>query len=208
MLLLLEADDEVTIAAARAHADSDIITIVEVPPADPRTKPKACNCGLQFATGEIVTIYDAEDAPEPLQLRKTVVAFEKSPPEVICIQSKLAYHNAHQNLLTGWFTAEYGLWFGYLLPGMMRSASPIPLGGTSNHLRRDVLVAIGAWDPFNVTEDADLGLRIHAEGCGPPCSTRPRWKRPTATPSTGSGSAPAGTRGICRPGWCTSAGQW
>ena len=164
VLLLLEADDEVTIAAARGYADSEIITIVEVPPAEPRTKPKACNYGLQFATGDIVTIYDAEDAPEPLQLRKTVVAFEKSPPEVICIQSKLAYHNAHQNLLTGWFTAEYGLWFGYLLPGMMRSASPIPLGGTSNHLRRDVLVAIGAWDPFNVTEDADLGLRIHAEG--------------------------------------------
>lgn len=164
VLLLLEADDDVTIAAARAYGDNEIITIVLVPPGEPRTKPKACNYGLAFATGDIVTIYDAEDVPEPLQLRRTVAAFAKLPSDVVCVQSKLAYHNAHQNLLTGWFTAEYGLWFGYLLPGMMRSASPIPLGGTSNHLRRDVLEAIGGWDPFNVTEDADLGLRIHAEG--------------------------------------------
>lgn len=164
VLLLLEADDEVTIAAAAGYKDSEIITTVLVPPADPRTKPKACNFGLQLATGDIVTIYDAEDIPEPLQLRRTVAAFAKLPPEVVCVQSKLAYHNAHQNLLTGWFTAEYNLWFGYLLPGMMRSRSPIPLGGTSNHLRRDVLESIGAWDPFNVTEDADLGLRIHALG--------------------------------------------
>ena len=164
VLLLLEADAEVTIEAAADYQDSQTISIVLVPPADPRTKPKACNYGLHFATGDIVTIYDAEDLPDPLQLRRTVAAFALSPPEVVCIQSKLAYHNSHQNLLTGWFTAEYNLWFGYLLPGMMRSKSPIPLGGTSNHLRRDVLEGIGAWDPFNVTEDADLGLRIHALG--------------------------------------------
>ncbi len=164
VLLLLEADDELTIAAARDYEDSESVTIVLVPPAEPRTKPKACNYGLEFATGDIVTIYDAEDHPEPLQLRRTVAAFARSPRDVVCIQSKLAYHNSHQNLLTGWFTAEYNLWFGYLLPGMMRSRSPIPLGGTSNHLRRDVLEGIGAWDPFNVTEDADLGLRLHALG--------------------------------------------
>ncbi len=164
VLLLLEADDEVTIAAAAGCDESEAITIVLVPPAEPRTKPKACNYGLEFATGEIVTIYDAEDLPEPLQLRRTVAAFAKSPADVVCVQSKLAYHNSHQNILTGWFTAEYNLWFGYLLPGMMRSRSPIPLGGTSNHLRRGVLDEIGAWDPFNVTEDADLGLRIHALG--------------------------------------------
>lgn len=164
VLLLLEADDDVTITAAKDCADSDAITIVLVPPAEPRTKPKACNYGLHFATGEIVTIFDAEDLPEPLQLRRVVAAFADLPDDVACVQAKLVYHNGHQNLLTGWFTAEYGLWFGYLLPGMMGSTSPIPLGGTSNHLRRDVLDEIGAWDPFNVTEDADLGLRIAANG--------------------------------------------
>lgn len=164
VLLLLEEDDDVTIAAARSCGESEVITIVLVPPADPRTKPKACNYGLHFATGQIVTIYDAEDLPEPLQLRRVVAAFRRLPDNIACVQAKLEYHNGHQNILTGWFTAEYGLWFGYLLPGMMRSTSPIPLGGTSNHLRRDVLDEIGAWDPFNVTEDADLGLRIDASG--------------------------------------------
>ena len=164
VLLLLEADDDVTIAAARRCAEVDAITIVLVPPAEPRTKPKACNYGLHFATGEVVTIYDAEDLPEPLQLRRVVAAFARLPEDVACIQAKLAYHNGHQNLLTGWFTAEYGLWFGYLLPGLMSTESPIPLGGTSNHLKHPVLDKIGAWDPHNVTEDADLGLRISASG--------------------------------------------
>jgi glycosyltransferase XagB len=164
VLLLLEGDDDITIEAAKNCAESDAITICLVPPADPRTKPKACNYGLHFATGDIITIYDAEDLPEPLQLRRVVTAFHTLPDTVACIQAKLAYHNGHQNILTGWFTAEYGLWFGYLLPGMMGSTSPIPLGGTSNHLRRAVLREIGAWDPFNVTEDADLGIRIAASG--------------------------------------------
>lgn len=164
VLLLLEADDDVTIQAAKGTVESDAISIVLVPPAEPRTKPKACNYGLYFATGDIVTIYDAEDRPEPLQLRRVVAAFGRLPDNVACVQAKLVYHNGHQNMLTAWFTAEYRLWFGYLLPGMMRTASPIPLGGTSNHLRREVLDEIGAWDPFNVTEDADLGLRIAASG--------------------------------------------
>jgi cellulose synthase/poly-beta-1,6-N-acetylglucosamine synthase-like glycosyltransferase len=164
VLLLLEADDQATITAAKSIQNSDVITTLLVPPADPRTKPKACNYGLFFATGEIVTIYDAEDLPEPLQLRRVAVAFARLPDDIACVQAELAYHNGHQNLLTGWFTAEYALWFGYLLPGFMRRNSPIPLGGTSNHLLRSVLDEIGAWDPFNVTEDADLGLRIAASG--------------------------------------------
>ena len=164
VLLLLEEDDDVTINAAKDCADSDAIIILLVPAADPRTKPKACNYGLHFATGEIITIFDAEDLPESLQLRRVVAAFRSLPNTVACVQAKLAYHNGQQNILTGWFTAEYGLWFGYLLPGFMRTNSPIPLGGTSNHLRRDVMDRIGYWDPFNVTEDADLGLRIASSG--------------------------------------------
>ena len=164
VLLLLEADDGVTIEAARRCEESDSITILLVPPAEPRTKPKACNYGLHFATGDIVTIYDAEDLPEPLQLRRVVAAFAQLPDDTACVQAKLAYHNGKQNLLTGWFTAEYALWFGYLLPGMMRTGTPIPLGGTSNHLKRSVIDHIGSWDPHNVTEDADLGLRIASSG--------------------------------------------
>jgi cellulose synthase/poly-beta-1,6-N-acetylglucosamine synthase-like glycosyltransferase len=164
VLLLLEEDDDVTISAARDAGVSDVVEVVLVPAGDPRTKPKACNYGLHFATGTIVTIFDAEDMPEPLQLRRVVVAFDRLPDTVACVQAKLAFHNGSQNLLTGWFTADYALWFGYLLPGLMKSKSPIPLGGTSNHLRSDVIDKVGAWDGFNVTEDADLGVRIAASG--------------------------------------------
>ncbi len=208
VLLLLEADDDVTIEAARRCKESEAITILLVPPADPRTKPKACNYGLHFATGDIVTIFDAEDLPEPpLQLRRVVAAFAELPDDIACVQAKLAYHNGRQNMLTGWFTAEYGLWFGYLLPGMMRTGTPIPLGGTSNHLKRSVLDHIGAWDPHNVTEDADLGLRIARRVITRRCWIRRPSRRPTATRSTGSGSGPGGTRATCRPGWCTSAAR-
>lgn len=164
ILLLLEEDDDVTITAAHDKGVDGVATIVLVPPAEPRTKPKACNYGLHFATGEIVTIFDAEDIPDPLQMRRAVAAFRRLGTTVACIQAKLAFHNGRQNLLTGWFTADYCLWFGYLLPGLMRSSAPIPLGGTSNHFRRDILDEIGAWDPFNVTEDADLGVRLAERG--------------------------------------------
>jgi len=56
------------------------------------------------------------------------------------------------------------LWFGTLLPGLARLGVPIPLGGTSNHFRARVLRDAGAWDPFNVTEDADLGIRLARAG--------------------------------------------
>ena len=140
--------------------------IVEVPPGEPRTKPKACNVGLLRSRGQLVTIYDAEDRPEPLQLRRAVVAFDRLGPRTACLQARLSYHNAEQNLLTRWFTVEYDTWFRWFLPGLMATGAPIPLGGTSNHIRRDVLLAVGAWDPYNVTEDADLGLRLARAGYG------------------------------------------
>lgn len=164
VFLLLEADDDVTIDAAEAHGLGEVCTIMRIPPAEPRTKPKACNYALHYATGEIITIFDAEDRPDILQLRRVVVAFAGLDDEVACVQAKLAFHNGSQNMLAAWFTADYALWFNFLLPGLMRSDSPIPLGGTSNHIRADVLAKIGAWDPHNVTEDADLGVRIAARG--------------------------------------------
>ncbi|MEE2057132.1 glycosyltransferase [Rhodococcus artemisiae] len=164
VLLLLEEDDTVTIDAAEAAGLGASVEILKVPAADPRTKPKACNYGLHFTTGEIVTIFDAEDRPDPLQLRRVVVAFDRVGSDVACVQAKLAFHNGSQNMLTGWFTADYALWFSFILPGLMVSKAPIPLGGTSNHIRRSVFDDIGAWDPYNVTEDADLGVRIAESG--------------------------------------------
>jgi cellulose synthase/poly-beta-1,6-N-acetylglucosamine synthase-like glycosyltransferase len=138
--------------------------VVVVPASGPRTKPKACNVGLALARGELVTIYDVEDRPESLQLRRAVVAFGRLGPGVACLQAELSYYNTAQNLLTRWFTAEYLMWFSGLLPGLVHSRAPIPLGGTSTHIRTDVLRRSGAWDPHNVTEDADLGIRLHRLG--------------------------------------------
>ncbi len=160
--ILLEEDDDETIRVASAARRGPHIQIVLVPAAEPRTKPKALNYGLAAAIGEYVTIYDAEDRPDPLQLRRAVVAFRRVGGSVACLQAKLSYHNANQNVITRWFTAEYDSWFSQLLPGI--GDGPIPLGGTSNHFRRAVLVRAGAWDPYNVTEDADLGIRLYRSG--------------------------------------------
>jgi len=162
--LLVEADDAVTIGAVHLAQPGDQFEMVAVPPAEPRTKPKALNYGLTLARGEFVAIYDAEDEPEPLQLRRAVVAMRRLGPDVACLQAKLSYHNPMQNIITKWFTIEYALWFTFFLPGLAAMGAPIPLGGTSNHFRRVALQALGAWDPFNVTEDADLGIRMFREG--------------------------------------------
>jgi cellulose synthase/poly-beta-1,6-N-acetylglucosamine synthase-like glycosyltransferase len=164
VMLLLEDDDLDTIQAARAAQPAAHIRIIEVPSSPPRTKPKACNYGLTFARGTLLTIYDAEDRPDPLQLRRAVAGFRCLDDSVSCLQARLSYHNATQNILTRWFTAEYLAWFGGLLPALVRQGVPVPLGGTSMHIRRSVLERIGAWDPHNVTEDADLGVRMHRLG--------------------------------------------
>ena len=162
--LLLEEDDSETIEAALASAPGRQFTVVRIPDSQPKTKPKACNVGLVGARGSLATIFDAEDRPDPLQLRRAVVAFGRLDDSVACLQARLSYYNDNQNLLTRWFTIEYGMWFSNLLPGLVAQRGPLPLGGTSNHFRMDVLRAVGGWDPFNVTEDADLGIRLARRG--------------------------------------------
>ena len=164
VLVLLEADDHETIAAARAARPPAMFRLIVVPDAAPRTKPKACNVGLFLARGDLLVIYDAEDRPEPDQLRKAVAAFRQAGEKTVCVQARLRYWNASTNLLTRMFGLEYGYWFGAMLPGLDRLGLPIPLGGTSNHFRVDKLRELGGWDPHNVTEDADLGLRAAVEG--------------------------------------------
>lgn len=164
LLLLLEADDEETILAAKAARPPDFVRLVVIPPGGPQTKPKACNIGLALADGEFLVIYDAEDRPEPGQLREVVAAFRDASPETVCVQARLNYFNSTTNILTRMFTLEYSFWFDYMLPGLDAMKLPIPLGGTSNHFRVDALRELGGWDPFNVTEDADLGVRASALG--------------------------------------------
>lgn len=162
--LVLEADDEETYAAAIAYKPDYHFDMIRVPPSEPRTKPKACNYALAFAKGDIITIYDAEDIPDPDQLRKVVELFDSAPTNVHTVQAKLRYYNADQNLLTRFFDIEYAILFEHLLAGLQRLGIPIPLGGTSNHIGAERFREMGHWDPFNVTEDADLGIRFAAAG--------------------------------------------
>lgn len=162
--LLLEADDTETLEAIKDYKLASYFDVVVVPAEGQRTKPKACNYGLLFARGEYTVIYDAEDIPEPDQLKKALFLFRKHGEKIGCVQAKLSYYNAHQNILTGWFALEYLAWFSFFLPGLQDLGLPIPLGGSSNHLRTDLLHKVGAWDPNNVTEDADLGMRLLRHG--------------------------------------------
>ncbi|MEN9598076.1 MAG: hypothetical protein RL596_387 [Bacteroidota bacterium] len=158
--LLIEEDDDKTLNAVRnLDFPANFETIV-VPFHMPKTKPKACNYGLFFCKGKYLTIYDAEDVPDSDQLKKVVALFRKLPKDYIVLQGALNYFNKNENLLTRMFTLEYSYWFDYMLPGLQSLDVPIPLGGTSNHFKLDKLIELGGWDPFNVTEDADLGVRV------------------------------------------------
>ncbi len=161
ILLLTEQDDPETRNAILALNLPSHFHLLTVPAGRPRTKPRACNFGLLHATGDYVVIYDAEDIPDPLQLKKAVLTFANHGPDLACVQAKLSFYNSTQNLLTRWFTAEYAAWFDLILPGLQQGQLPLPLGGTSNHLRTEILRTLGAWDAFNVTEDCDLGLRLN-----------------------------------------------
>ncbi|HUW32541.1 MAG TPA: glycosyltransferase [Planctomycetota bacterium] len=162
--ILLEPDDLDTIETLRQAKLPACCELIVVPASKPKTKPKACNHGLARARGEYLVIFDAEDRPDPDQLKKAVLAFRKAHKKTICLQAKLNYFNPRQNLLTRWFTVEYSTWFDLYLPGLHALGAPIPLGGTSNHFKTSVLREIGGWDPFNVTEDCDLGIRLHKMG--------------------------------------------
>ncbi len=162
--LLLEEDDVETLEVVRQTELPPNFDLLVVPAEGPRTKPKACNYGLQFARGEYCVIYDAEDIPAPDQLKKALVVFRRGGPHIGCVQAKLNYYNPKQNAITKWFSLEYTTWFDFFLPGLVDLGLPVPLGGSSNHFTTRLLRELGAWDPNNVTEDADLGMRLHRAG--------------------------------------------
>lgn len=162
--LIFESIDAETIAAAKALELPANIEFIVVPQGGPRTKPKALNYALPFARGEYVGIYDAEDRPEPDQLRRALAAFRAGPANLGCVQARLNFYNATENWLTKQFAIEYAALFDGVLPALDRLTLPIPLGGTSCHFRLAALFWLRAWDAFNVTEDADLGMRLARRG--------------------------------------------
>lgn len=187
VLVLLEESDTETIEAARAANPPPYVRLLIVPDGQPRTKPRACNYGLLFARGEYVVIYDAEDRPDPDQLLAVLSSFRhdaafrpRNAPPLACLQGALNYYNADYNVLTRMFAIEYAHWFDSMLPGMDSADIPIPLGGTSNHFLLEALVEVGGWDPYNVTEDADLGMRLSASGYRVDVVSSTTWEEATA----------------------------
>lgn len=164
VILVLEEEDDQT---RRTLAGIDLppwIRAVVVPDGAPRTKPRAMNYALDFCEGDIIGIYDAEDAPEPDQIAQVARSFQAAPPDVVCLQGYLDYYNPRQNWLARCFTIEYAAWFRVMLPGLARMGLAIPLGGTTLFFRRAALERLGGWDSHNVTEDADLGFRLARHG--------------------------------------------
>lgn len=162
--LVCEEADLKTIQALKAANPGAQFEIVEVPDLQPRTKPKALQYALHGVRGEFVAIYDAEDIPNPDQLREAFSVFSRSSDTLACLQAPLVISNAPKNWLTALFGIEYSGLFRRLIPLLVYFGLPTPLGGTSNHFRRAALEAVGGWDPCNVTEDADLGIRLCRKG--------------------------------------------
>jgi cellulose synthase/poly-beta-1,6-N-acetylglucosamine synthase-like glycosyltransferase len=164
VVLALEADDAETRAALDAAPLPGWMRVVTVPPGAVRTKPRALNYALDFCRGEIIGIWDAEDAPAPDQIARVVARLANRPAEVACLQGVLDYYNPRTNWIARCFTIEYAAWFRIILPGIARLGLPVPLGGTTCFVRRAALEAVGAWDAHNVTEDAELGIRLARAG--------------------------------------------
>ena len=164
VVLVLEENDHLTRRTIAACDLPPWIRVVEVPEGTPKTKPRAMNYALDFCDGDIIGIWDAEDAPESDQIDRVAEQFAHAPDDVVCLQGVLDYYNSRQNWLARCFTVEYAAWFRLMLPGMARLGLAIPLGGTTLFFRRDILEQLGGWDAHNVTEDADLGFRLARHG--------------------------------------------
>ena len=158
--LVVEERDHATIAALQALALPARYDIIHAPDGKPRTKPRALNMALALARGSLLTVFDAEDMPEPQQLRLAAAHFAAAPPSLSCVQARLAIENFDESWLTRLFALEYAALFDVIDPGLARLGLPLPLGGTSNHFKTKALRQVSGWDAWNVTEDADLGLRL------------------------------------------------
>ena len=171
--LVCEADDKATLDAIASHGLPPHMRVVRTPEGGPRTKPKALNYAMDGARGEFVVLYDAEDRPHPNQLLEAWARFDAADDDVACLQAPLQIDNGHRSFFSRGFAVEYAALFRGLLPWLAARRLPVPLGGTSNHFRREALEGVGSWDPYNVTEDADLGFRLSRAGFVTDVLTRP-----------------------------------
>jgi cellulose synthase/poly-beta-1,6-N-acetylglucosamine synthase-like glycosyltransferase len=194
VIILLEACDTATIAAARAHAPAGW-RIVVVPPGSPQTKPRACNVGLALARGDLVVVFDGEDRPEPGQARLAAAALA-ADPRLAVVQARLGCDHATPGspIVTRLWALEYAALFGAVLPLLSRLGLPFLLGGTSNWFRAEALRQAGGWDAHNVTEDADLGVRLARLGWRSAVIDSTTWEEARSGRASGCASGRAGSR--------------
>ena len=157
--LVVEADDAETLAALAAQRLGARFDVVIAPDGRPRTKPRALNVALEGARGQLLCVYDAEDVPQPDQLRRAAARFA-AEPSLDALQGKLTISNWRESWFSFMFAVEYAALFELVNPGLSALGLPVALGGTTNHFRIGALRRVGGWDAWNVAEDADLGLRL------------------------------------------------
>lgn len=158
--LILERCDAQTIAAVTRMNLQLPYDVIVLPDGHPRVKPRALNAALEAAAGAFLVVYDAEDRPDPGQLRAAVARFAQAPSELVCLQARLTVDHADEAWITRMFALDYGALFHAVKPGLSALGLPVPLGGTSNHFRTTALRRVCGWDAWNVTEDIDLGYRL------------------------------------------------
>lgn len=178
VIFVVEVDDHDTRKALHAARPPRWMRVLTAIDGQPRTKPRACNLALAEARGDLVVVYDAEDRPHPDQLRESASAFAVGGPRLGCLQAPLRIRTC-QGFFARQFALDYAVQFETLLPALARARRPIPLGGTSNHLRTEVLRGLGGWDAYNVTEDADLGFRLAFSGYHTQLLHLPTYETPT-----------------------------
>ncbi len=135
VIFVVEENDPATFAALAPHAQANGYRVLVAPDGKPRTKPRALNVALPLARGAHLVVFDAEDIPEPGQLRLAAETFAALGPETVCLQARLAIDNDRDGILPGCFAVEYAALFDVINPGTLRLGLPVPLGGTSNHFR-------------------------------------------------------------------------
>lgn len=161
---VVDEEDIKTIEAGKELLKKFNFDLIIVPDYRIKSKPLSCNYALKFIKGEYITIYDAEDRPEKYQLKKAIQKFKELGNDYVCLQASLHFYNKYKNFLTYCFSIEYSMWFDFTIRSIDKFGSFFPLGGTSNHFKAKKLLELGKWDGFNVTEDAELGVRIARAG--------------------------------------------
>ncbi|GHF54545.1 glycosyltransferase [Seohaeicola zhoushanensis] len=165
VVLVLEEHDDVTRQTLERTLLPSWMRVVVVPGySGLTTKPRAMNYALDFCQGEIIGVWDAEDAPAADQIERVADRFATAPEDVVCLQGVLDFYNPRSSWIARCFALEYSAWFRVVMPALDRLRLVVPLGGTTLFFRRAALERLERWDAHSVTEDADLGMRLCRAG--------------------------------------------